>query len=197
MSIVMNMTWAGVTPQQYHALENAVGWRRKPPSGGRYHIAWFPEGKVRIVDVWESPDEFDRFLKNRLEGGVAKVGIAGEPQVDIWPLYDLQVEADPPKNCVVADDMDGDMPKELYQELERRLDWARKPPKGAFVHIVALDGDVMKDVGVWRSQAALESFVTGPLAQTARELGMDEDIPLAPVTELHAWFDPTKVRATT
>ncbi len=192
MSIVMNMFWSGLTASEYDRVDRGVGWREDVPPGGRYHIAWFTGDGGRIVDVWDSQEHFETFVQARLTPGVQKVGVAGEPEVAIWPLYDLQIEGDPPPGCVVSDGTSGGMPEDLYQRLERSIDWKGNPPPGAVLHIAALDGDTIRDVGVWRSSEAIDAFMTGPLTDAAVELGVDEEFEDEPTYDLHAWFDPTK-----
>ena len=86
MAIVMNMNWAGVTPEQYDALRDAVRWE-DGVDGGVFHVAWFQDGAVRVVDVWDTAEQFDTFVGTRLMPGVATVGIEGEPVVDIQPAH--------------------------------------------------------------------------------------------------------------
>ncbi len=194
MSIMMNMSWAGVSTQDYERLHDVVRWREQIAPGGRYHIAWPTDAGLRVVDVWESADHFDEFVGTRLMPGVQQLGLPGEPDVAVWPLYDLQIEGDPGPECVVADGTGEGMPMELYQRVERVMNWKQHPPQGAVVHIVGLDGDTIRDVGVWRSAASIEAFATGPFAKTLDELGVEGDIADEPVSSLHAWLDPTKVR---
>jgi hypothetical protein len=87
MAIVMNMTWKGVSAQQYDAVQAEVRWESEPPDGGSFHVAWFEDGDMRIVDVWKSPEAFQAFVDNRLMPGVAKVGIEGQPDVQIHPAH--------------------------------------------------------------------------------------------------------------
>ena len=87
MAIVMNMKWDGVTPEQYDAARAEVDWEGKGPDGGIFHVAWFQDGALRVVDVWESAGAFQAFVDTRLMPGVTKVGIAGEPDVDIQPAH--------------------------------------------------------------------------------------------------------------
>lgn len=196
MSIVMNMSWDGITARDYDRLAAEVRWREEPPSGGRYHLAWFTDDGVRIVDVWDSAEAFGAFTDLRLMPGVAATGLAGEPRVDIWPLYDLQIEGDPPAGSVAVDGMAG-MPKDMYQALERKMNWKADPPAGALVHVVAVDGDTVRDVAVWTTAAANQAFLDGPVAAAIAELGADDvgEQEPEPVSDLYAWFDPTRVKA--
>jgi len=89
MAIAMFMTWNGVTPEQYEATRALVGWERDLAPGGLFHVAGFDGDTLRIADVWESAEDFQRFVDGRLMPGVAQVGIAGEPEVHIVPVHEL------------------------------------------------------------------------------------------------------------
>ena len=87
MPVVMNMRWAGVTPQQYDAARQTVHWEGDVPDGAMYHVAAFDEGGILVTDVWESAEHFQRFVESRLMPGVQAVGITGEPDVTIHPVH--------------------------------------------------------------------------------------------------------------
>jgi hypothetical protein len=86
MAVVMSMNWAGVTAEQYDAVRDAVKWE-DGVDGGVFHVAWFQDGSMRVVDVWESAEAFDAFVNDRLMPGVAQVGLEGQPEVDIQPAH--------------------------------------------------------------------------------------------------------------
>src|SRR4029079_9706237 len=81
MPIVMNMRWGGVTPEQYEQAREQVGWERRPPDGGVNPITSFTEGGLRVTDVWETADDFNRFAESRLMPVVQELGIEGAPEV--------------------------------------------------------------------------------------------------------------------
>ncbi|MFK4148411.1 hypothetical protein [Streptomyces sp. NPDC004065] len=87
MAVVLSMRWAGVTPEQYDAVRDLVGWEENWADGGVLHVAWFEEGALRVVDVWESQEDFERFSRERLEAGVTKAGLTGTPEVAFHPLH--------------------------------------------------------------------------------------------------------------
>jgi hypothetical protein len=87
MPYVMEMKWDGVTPEQYDETRDIVQWETDGPKGGIFHVAWFEDGALRVVDVWDSPDAFQAFADTRLTPGTTKVGIAGEPQVSFAPAH--------------------------------------------------------------------------------------------------------------
>ena len=78
---------AGVTPEQYDAARDGVGWETHPPHGGVFHVASFDDDSLRITDVRESAEAFERFNDERLGPATAAVGIQGEPEVEIRPAH--------------------------------------------------------------------------------------------------------------
>ncbi len=87
MAIVMNRRWAGVTREQYDQAGKVVNWEGDAPAGGKYHVASFDEHGLRVTDVWDSADDFERFVEQRLMPGVAQIGIQGQPEVEITEVH--------------------------------------------------------------------------------------------------------------
>src|SRR5215218_4624863 len=83
----------GVGPEQYDAVNAEMqNLDTQPPEGLIFHSAGqAPNGRFRIVDVWESREHFDRFSDERLGPAVTKVAQAAgmeprDPDVMEWPL---------------------------------------------------------------------------------------------------------------
>lgn len=87
MPIVMIMTWKDVTRDQYEAARKLINWEGNIPKGALFHIAAFDGKGIRVTDLWDSAEDFDAFVKNRLMPGVKQVGMQGEPQVEIYPTH--------------------------------------------------------------------------------------------------------------
>ena len=87
MAVMMVMSWAGVTAEEYDDVRGKVAWETDPPSGGVFHIASFDEQGLHVCDIWDSADQFDRFVNDRLMRCVKEVGIGGEPDVGIYPVH--------------------------------------------------------------------------------------------------------------
>jgi len=87
MPVVMKMKWDGVTPEQYDDAREKVRWEQEPAEGGLHHVAWFENGALMVIDVWETAEDFQRFVDQRLMPGVEAIGIPGQPEVDIQPVH--------------------------------------------------------------------------------------------------------------
>lgn len=89
MAIMMIMSWPGVSLEQYEQVKGIVAWEEEKPVGGVLHLTAHDGNGLRITDVWDSAENFQAFVNDRLMPGVAQVGLAGEPQVEVYPLHDL------------------------------------------------------------------------------------------------------------
>ena len=87
MPVVMYMEWDAVAPEQYDAAREKVSWEVDVPQGAILHVPWFAHGGMRVLDLWESAEDFQRFVDDRLMPAVQEIGIQGEPRVEINPLH--------------------------------------------------------------------------------------------------------------
>ncbi|MGW3208632.1 hypothetical protein [Streptomyces sp. NPDC001135] len=87
MAVVMCLSWAGVTPEQYDTVRDAVDWEENAPAGAQIHVAWFDAQGLHVVDVWESEHSFQTFFTERLAPAVEKAGISGTPDSAFSPLH--------------------------------------------------------------------------------------------------------------
>jgi hypothetical protein len=83
---VMQMRWAGVTPEQYEQARSQVDWEGDVPDGAVLHVAGFDGDDLCVTDVWDSPEHFQRFVEARLMPAVQEIGIEGEPEVRFYPV---------------------------------------------------------------------------------------------------------------
>lgn len=87
MASVMKMRWEGVTEEQYDQLRGLVRWENDHPDGAMFHVAYFTDGGINVIDVWESPAKFDVFMNERLGPGIQQVGVAGQPEISWFDAY--------------------------------------------------------------------------------------------------------------
>jgi hypothetical protein len=59
------------------------------PAGGIFHLAGpSPNGGWRVVEVWESEEEANRFFQQRFMPALRAVGLAGAlPRREFWPVH--------------------------------------------------------------------------------------------------------------
>ena len=52
-----------------------------------FHVAYFTDGGINVIDMWESPAKFDTFMNERLGPGIQQVGVMGEPQISWYDAH--------------------------------------------------------------------------------------------------------------
>jgi len=87
MATVMQMHWPEVSVEQYEQTRKLVAWETNVPKGAKYHVAWFAKDGFHVIDVWDSEQDFNRFLESRLMPAIQKLGIAGQPRVQFDPAH--------------------------------------------------------------------------------------------------------------
>jgi hypothetical protein len=88
MPVVMVMHWPESTVEHYEEARQKIGWEVDQPPGGIHHTTWFAFDGMHVVDVWESAEDFQRFVDERLMPVVkGEIGIPGEPNVQLYPAH--------------------------------------------------------------------------------------------------------------
>src|SRR5262249_6624942 len=87
MATVMLMHWPEVTKDQYERARREINWEGNTPKGAKFHVAWFAADGFHVLDLWDSQADFERFPQERLNPGVQKIGITGQPKVQFLPAH--------------------------------------------------------------------------------------------------------------
>ncbi len=82
------LDFPGATKEQYDQVIEKLNLGGKTAPGGMFHLASVTEEGVKVFDVWESKEAFDKFLSEKLLPIMQELGIkAGDPQV--WPVHNI------------------------------------------------------------------------------------------------------------
>jgi len=89
MAIMMVMEWPNVTAAQYDELKRITNFENDWPDGGLFHVAAIDGDKLRVTDVWESPEKFQAFVDSRLMPAVQQMGVTSQPNISIYPAHNV------------------------------------------------------------------------------------------------------------
>jgi hypothetical protein len=89
MSAVITQRWDAVTPAQYDQIREIVAWDIDAPAGMTFHVASFEGDSLRMLDIWDSEEQFMNFVQTRIMPAVAQVGLAGQPDMIVTPMHDV------------------------------------------------------------------------------------------------------------
>jgi hypothetical protein len=91
MAVILMLELPGMTPEIYDAINEGIGFPAKVPEGLETHIVGVEETGMRVIDVWESEEQFERFLQEKLLPAMGEIDVQGSvsaPRVVQLPLYD-------------------------------------------------------------------------------------------------------------
>jgi hypothetical protein len=83
----MTMHWPEVTKEQYEQARNEVRWEAETPAGAKFHVSWFGDDGLHVLDLWDSPQDFQNFAATRLNPATQRIGIKGQPKVELTEAH--------------------------------------------------------------------------------------------------------------
>ena len=93
MPIVRIVSPREVTYDIYQQVSAKLDTEGNPPDGLIMHTASEVDGKLKIVDVWESEEQAQRFGQERLGPAIMEVAgeqAAGPPEPDQIQIYEIR-----------------------------------------------------------------------------------------------------------
>lgn len=89
MAIAVQLDFPGATLQQYDQVIQKMGFRPGGPGapGGLFHWVTKTDNGIRVTDVWESREQFERFSNEQIRPRTAEVGVPGPPQVTFFEVH--------------------------------------------------------------------------------------------------------------
>jgi hypothetical protein len=79
MAYMVTHFWPGATEDQYNATVAVVHPPGGLPDGQTYHVAGPTDGGILITAVWDSKEQCDRFVRDKLSTPI-EGGVEGRPQ---------------------------------------------------------------------------------------------------------------------
>ena len=172
MAILMMMEGPGVTPEQYHGLNEAMGIRgdEDAPDGLVSHVAGHDGENLVVADVWESQEQLDKFFHDRLGPALQEVGVDA-PQPRIHPVHDITPGTGTEAGVIAIIDVPG-FGVDTYDQMRSTMPAHQPngPGHPAVSHIAATTDDGILVVDVWESPAAFGKFAeeqVGPAGAAA------------------------------
>lgn len=89
MAVAVQMDFDAATLDQYDEVCRKMGLTPKGPgpAGAISHFATMTDSGLRIVDVWETREQFDRFAQEQIGPFTQEVGFAGPPTMQFFDVH--------------------------------------------------------------------------------------------------------------
>ena len=91
MAVLCILSGEGFTKEMYEELRKEVDWENNQPKGEIFHAIGFDNsGGYHVVDIWESEQDFNNFITNKMKPVMDKLN-APMPKGQIVPIYNAKV----------------------------------------------------------------------------------------------------------
>ena len=89
MAVAVQMDFEGATLDQYDQICKNMGLTPKGPgpAGAISHFATMTDSGLRVVDVWESREQFEKFAQEQIGPLSQEVGIEGQPTMQFFEVH--------------------------------------------------------------------------------------------------------------
>ncbi len=89
MAVAVQMDFDGGTTDQYDEVCRKMGLTPKGPgpTGAISHFATMTDSGLRIVDVWETQEQFEKFAQEQIGPFSQEAGMAGPPQMQFFEVH--------------------------------------------------------------------------------------------------------------
>ena len=89
MAVAVEMNFSGATLDQYDQVLGKMGLTPggAGPAGAISHWAAKTDDGLRVVDVWQSREVFDRFAQEQIGPYTREVGFESEPEIRFYEVH--------------------------------------------------------------------------------------------------------------
>ncbi len=89
MAVAAVLDFEGATLDQYDQVIDKMGFTPggKGAPGGLFHWVAATDDGIRVVDVWETREQFEQFADEQIGPYTQEVGFAGPPKVTLYEVH--------------------------------------------------------------------------------------------------------------
>lgn len=160
----------------YDAIVDEMGIRDNAPRGLVYHWCAPAGGGLRVCDVWETREDFERFAQEKIGPIGSKHGFAA-PALEITLVHEMIVGRDTRHTgCGIFADFDGDTQWLLRKidEVSARMNVTADPPEGLVFHWAVDAARGVRVIDHWRSREDFERFVQTRLGAAMQSVNVPQ-----------------------
>ena len=89
MAVAVQMDFDGATLAQYDQICGKMGLTPKGPgpAGAISHVVTQTDSGMRVVDVWETREQFDKFAQEQIVPFSQEAGLTAPPQMQFFEVH--------------------------------------------------------------------------------------------------------------
>jgi hypothetical protein len=92
MAVAVQLDFKGGTLDEYDRVRTVMGYEPGGPGapGGLFHWVMKTDDGIRITDIWQDRESFERFAEERIGPAMAEAGVDREPEITFFEVHSYQ-----------------------------------------------------------------------------------------------------------
>ncbi len=87
MAVAIEMRFSGATLAQYDEVMRLMDLGEAAPEGALFHWVAATDDGIKVVDVWETMEQFDAFARENIGPNTQKAGVPGPPEMTTYEVH--------------------------------------------------------------------------------------------------------------
>jgi hypothetical protein len=89
MAVAVELNFPGATLEQYDQVVERMGFTPGGSGGpgGLFHWVTKTDDGIRVVDVWQTKEQFESFAEEQIRPITQDVGFPGEPEIRTYEVH--------------------------------------------------------------------------------------------------------------
>jgi hypothetical protein len=89
MAVAVVLEFSGMGLDQYDQVVKKMGFRKGGPGppGALFHWVTDTQDGIRVTDVWDNGEDFQRFADEKIGPITREVGFSGEPKITFYEVH--------------------------------------------------------------------------------------------------------------
>jgi len=89
MAVGVQLDFKGATLDQYDQVVQKMGFRPGGPGGpgGLFHWVMKTADGIRVIDVWQSREAFEKFSEEKIVPITREVGVPAPPEIQFFEAH--------------------------------------------------------------------------------------------------------------
>lgn len=89
MAVAIVMEFKGATLEQYEEVIEKMGFAHggEGAPGGLFHWVTATDEGIRVTDVWETAEEYQRFAEEQIGPYAEAAGVPGPPELTFYEVH--------------------------------------------------------------------------------------------------------------
>jgi hypothetical protein len=89
VAVAIEMRFSGATLAQYDEVMRLMELGDEAPDGALFHWVAATDDGIKVVDVWETIEQFNSFAQANIMPNTQKAGVPAPPETTVYELHNF------------------------------------------------------------------------------------------------------------